>query len=597
MITNTGKNIIAKYLIGDAPAYASFIALGCGPRPRPNINTKSAVSTASLSGTILSNGVPITDGKYVTPITGIATTAPFVVGMVLTKVSGTGAFGADTTIISIDSPTQITVSSPTGEHTPGALNFSTGGVAQVLSVESTSGMWLGAKIKITSGAGTLASLVDTKVSAISSETVFTITPGPTTNLLNATVSLEIDPEKQSLDFEMFRVPISSRGYVNDDGVNKIILTAQLPTEERYEISEIGIYSAGSNSIANRYDSKTISAFASEENWRLSVGNSLVGPAVNNEFFTEVQNSLIDGLNFIINTPLAIKTSSTNGLFSNATRSARYERPRYLSNVFMLRGDSSFIYDTSGSMNLFGEPSFLQIDGQRVDFTKNSSSDLLKVAFSIVSVDGNSSAVPDSARVVIEFSNSDNTQYARMQVEARNSVYRFSNNRYLAIEKRLDELFYSSGQFSWDNVSIVRAYVATVSDLLITQKALTNNIATITVSSSHGLKVGNFVRVSGVDETFNGVFEVLTTPAANIFTYAKTAENVSSELVVPNGKAEAPNDGFYIALDAIRLDNVSTVNPIYGLTGYSIIQNSGQVTVAKAPNTSNFIEYRFILDVT
>ena len=33
MITNKGKTIIAKYLLGQAPAYASYIAVGCGPQP------------------------------------------------------------------------------------------------------------------------------------------------------------------------------------------------------------------------------------------------------------------------------------------------------------------------------------------------------------------------------------------------------------------------------------------------------------------------------------------------------------------------------------------------------------------------------------
>ena len=48
---------------------------------------------------------------------------------------------------------------------------------------------------------------------------------------------EIDySSKTSLDFEMFRVPIISRGYVNEGGVSKIVFTAELPTEERYEIS-------------------------------------------------------------------------------------------------------------------------------------------------------------------------------------------------------------------------------------------------------------------------------------------------------------------------------------------------------------------------
>lgn len=72
--------------------------------------------------------------------------------------------------------------------------------------------------------------------------------------------------KQTLDFEMFRVPITSRGYVNDSGVNKIVLTAELPTDERYEISEVGVFSAGSNPSAGAYDSRSLFAFTVNENW-------------------------------------------------------------------------------------------------------------------------------------------------------------------------------------------------------------------------------------------------------------------------------------------------------------------------------------------
>ena len=38
MITTKGKSIIAKYLIGEAQSYASYIAVGCGPKP-VNSNT------------------------------------------------------------------------------------------------------------------------------------------------------------------------------------------------------------------------------------------------------------------------------------------------------------------------------------------------------------------------------------------------------------------------------------------------------------------------------------------------------------------------------------------------------------------------------
>jgi hypothetical protein len=60
--------------------------------------------------------------------------------------------------------------------------------------------------------------------------------------------------------------------------------------------------------------------------------------------------------------------------------------------------------------------------------------------------------------------------------------------------------------------------------------------------------------------------------------------------------DAPSDEFYIALDAIRLENKTTSNPIYGMTGYSVIKNTDGYPITKLPNTSNYIEFRFAMDV-
>ena len=75
MITNTGKEIIAKYLMGTSPAYASYIALGCGARPRPNVTT---VGTASSAGDVFT----------VSSVNGIW------VGAKITKVSVTGVLSS-----------------------------------------------------------------------------------------------------------------------------------------------------------------------------------------------------------------------------------------------------------------------------------------------------------------------------------------------------------------------------------------------------------------------------------------------------------------------------------------------------------------------
>ena len=81
--------------------------------------------------------------------------------------------------------------------------------------------------------------------------------------------------KKSIDFEMFRVPITSRGYVTENGQSKIVFTAELPTAERYEITEVGVWSAGANPTAGAYDSKTVYAFNETENWEYHNDTSAV----------------------------------------------------------------------------------------------------------------------------------------------------------------------------------------------------------------------------------------------------------------------------------------------------------------------------------
>ena len=60
---------------------------------------------------------------------------------------------------------------------------------------------------------------------------------------------------------------------------------------------------------------------------------------------------------------------------------------------------------------------------------------------------------------------------------------------------------------------------------VTNKALTSNVATLTIGS-HKLTVGSTVVVDNIDSTFNGTY-VLTAVAATTISYAKTAANVTS----------------------------------------------------------------------
>jgi len=600
MITNVGKNIVAKYLIGEAPAYASFMALGCGPKPRKNITTLSDVDTFEYSGTLQI----VTETTAL--INGMPTTTGLLSGMTLERIPGDGgAFGGTSqiaTIVSVNSSTSITISIPDGTNTAGTMSFYPFGTSSVLQVEDSSPLWQGARLsQVSSFAGSLNSSAITTVDKILSSTLVRITPGPVSGKIeNALLTIGTDPRINALEFESIRVPISSRGYVNDNGTNKIILTAQLPSEERYEFTEVGIYSAGANRSAGAYDSKTISAFSGTEGWELSASGTVSGPSTQNQLFTESELSIIDSGNNITLTSPAIKIRATNGIFANDARIGRYERTRYLDNVFLVRGNNSFIYDSGvPEWNIDANPKFLQLSSNVIDLSRNSSSDLLKLAFSIVSVNGSSSLiVPTDTFVIVEFSNSDRSQVAKMQIQVNKDDYDLANNRYVVSTKRLQDLVYTTSQFSWKTINTIRVYASTTKDLTITNKLAASGIATMTTDVDHDLAAGDKVFISGVatsGQDFNGLKTVISA-SGTTFTYATESTAISQE-VSPPGKLKTVDDRFYVALDALRIDNVNTVNPLYGLVGYSIIQDELEQSVVKSPNTTNFVEYRFVLDVT
>jgi hypothetical protein len=377
MITNTGKNILAKYLVGQAPAYASYIAIGCGAKPLPS------------------------DGEL-------------------------------------------------GDYS----------------------------------------------------------------------------DKESLDFEMFRVPITSRGYVTENGQSKIVFTAELPTAERYEITEIGVWSAGANPSAGAYDSKTVYSFSGTENWEYhtDIGAIAIPP-----IYEPLDSGSNPPNNIISTTNKVFQTNADNRIFTNDERTSRYERCRFLNNIMVIRGDMSNLSLTDNIIDVPTGSNHIHLTAASLDFNKNAPTDQLKLAFSVINKDGESSLQPDEVRIVIEFSNTDeanleNSQYARMQVVLKETDLDvdFATNRYFVSSVALQDLLKTSG-FTWNVVNTVKFYVSVIKD-------------------------------------------------------------------------EVASDDYYVCLDALRLENITSSNPVYGLSGYSVIKNANSETIIKNANTTNHIEFRFGMDV-
>jgi hypothetical protein len=337
--------------------------------------------------------------------------------------------------------------------------------------------------------------------------------------------------KNSLDFEMFRVPIISRGFVNEDGIDKVVLTAELPTEERYEITEVGIFSAASNPVAASFDSRNVYSFADTDNWLYQpFGSSSISiPSVPEPLDGDSDNGVIN------QTSNVFLTNADNRIFTNSNRIARNERCRFLNNIIAMVGnDSTLTRNVSGKLDIGAGSKYIRLNETTVDFTKNSPLDELRLAFSVVSKNPSPNTVPDNVKIMLEFSytGSDVPQeYARFEVDIDDLGYtagtspdnrNLSTNRYLVVTKALKDLN-KTDNFDWREVTVAKIY--------------------------------SCVTEAGV-----------------------------------------PSNLFYVCLDGLRLENITSTNSLYGLTGYSVIRTVGSKPIVKAPNTTNYIEFRFSVGV-
>ena len=337
--------------------------------------------------------------------------------------------------------------------------------------------------------------------------------------------------KESLDFEMFRIPITSRGYVTEGGISKIVFTGELPTLERYNITEVGLWSAGSNPSANFNDSRPIFLFNKDEGWKY-----------NGEVLDPVEGKLDNDGGVIQTTLEAFITNADNPTFAHDTRSGRYEGSRFLNNMIVLRGDVSEI-EIDPLTDTFelttGLSPHIVLTGATIDFDKSSPKDELRLAFSIINKERNRNVQPHDVRIILEFADSDlydDGEYARFETVIKSEIsdgvpnpdVDFENQRYFVSVKKFEELNKSFG-FTWKSVNVVKVYVT------VTEK-----------------------------------------------------NQVTEEVSI--------SDKFYVCLDALRLENTQNLNPIYGLTGYSIVKNIDSEPITKIANSSSHIEFRFGLDV-
>jgi hypothetical protein len=334
-------------------------------------------------------------------------------------------------------------------------------------------------------------------------------------------SVVISPTKKSLDFEVFRVPISSKGFIKEDGVEKIVFKAEMPTNQRFQLSEVGLFPAQSNALAGKYDSKLLVTFTPSETWSyVKNGSASAVPYL---------NEALDQDNVLSNISVSQSVAFINSdatIFNNSDRKNRQEPPRFLNRSLMVSGSTSMI---SEDFTIDENSYSIENSSLSFDLSQNLPTDQIKFALSLVSKTATTNSNPDNVRIVLEFINNISNSNAespkavgRFDLPSSSFISGGETNRYITVSKNISD-FIKDDTFSFANINLIKLYVSVLS--------------------------------SGV-----------------------------------------PTNNYFVILDGIRIDNISTPNPLYSMIGYNLIVTEDGLPILKSENTNNYIEYRFGIGV-
>jgi hypothetical protein len=443
MITNFGKNIIAKYLVAETNSYASYVAVGCGELPFvPGSSIDYSARTELTFETI--RGL-ITSSNYILDEEKIRATVAITSGNSLVTVTTLTAHGLIVGDSAVLSGFNYTVDA-FGQTVP-APN----GTFPVLSVTST------------------------------------------------TFTLDIAMYEYFTTTYTFNAGFGTAGY-STSYLPKIALTAKFPKGERFEISELGLYPSGSNQYSSGTDSQILLGFTRSESWAYNTPTTSAD--------VPYPSSIDDASNTLTFPSEKAMFVDSNSLFFNAARIGRQERPRFKSTAIAIDADLSVFTAlktaTAATSNYISLPFTTTL-------SSNSSSDVIKVAYSVVNKVTSPSSTWAATNLMLQFMCSNGTD---------NAIYHFRDtspsqtNRYKVLSLTLGETTNATrtSEFSWDDVVSVRVYGRVDTTATISTAAASTDYAIMldgirfdnksNVNPLYGLVSYSIVNSSGVPMVMN-----------------------------------------------------------------------------------------------
>lgn len=417
-------------------------------------------------------------------------------------------------------------------------------------------------------------------------------------------------DKTSLDLEVARVPIISRGYELVDGVENIVFTGQLPTVGQYDITEIGVYSSSKNPSATGVDSRGILFFDSSESWEihdyLSSGAVplVTDPLDSDSFYISSINLLVNKLEISVSVPMGytsrlLKVNSRVNIFGSSNTSYNVSGFVVDNQVFLSGGSTATFYISpigsmptgtyNGDANIniqFGDGIFRGQQSTKAIFISNNNSFFFpngvrkdekpRVGSNSLMVRGDST-ISDLPSATLPW-------------------HLHLNNFKIDLDQNLptDELKLG---FSITDTSSDGIMPSMISNATFTiefsggSESDINRPMAILSGSPQSLEPGHYVVSSQLQE-----LTVTSNFSWQAVNRVRIAANIEGLTPVGSTEGSGPVTPGYIIFDYLRLENSSTLNPLYGLTGYSVIKNISGNPISKLPNTTSLVEFRFALNI-
>jgi hypothetical protein len=352
-------------------------------------------------------------------------------------------------------------------------------------------------------------------------------------------SVSFLPDTKSLEFEVARVPILSKGLLKEfdpianEYVEKIVFKAELPIEQRYQITELGLYPAAANAVAGNFDSRIISTFSNSEPWAYSNNQDDSGE-VNYKGVLRIDDVVPGNIETLLEiTPGNFYTledfvfiNSNSPIFEYSERINKGEPPRYLDKSLLVSGSTSVVNTlmpfSSASISTSSSASYyIENNSISLNLGKNLPTDQIKLAFSVIST-ARSASPPDNVKIRLEFLNNLATSTSKAYVDIALQDTDLAL-RYQVVTKSLSE-FTITENFSWSSVNAVRIYTCIHDDAKV-----------------------------------------------------KTGQH-------------------FVLYDGLRFENVSSYNPLYSLVAGEYIKTLDANPILKRENSTSYVEYRFGIGV-